>query len=313
MNNIDDNSIALAHQVFSTHAKSFRLASLFLPKNSIDDIAVLYALCRLIDDSVDEAPNQEVAQENILQLHSELVGNKEPRAEIQHFFRLQEKWGLQRRDLLDLMQGMITDLGPVRIQSDQQLAQYCYQVAGVVGRMMSPLLGVQSPKAVPFAIDLGLAMQITNICRDVLEDGHRDRIYLPASRLEKQGIDGDALIRKEVSPEKLSLVVQELLDIADIHYERAYIGTQFIPWRSRLGILIALRVYRAIGIKLRNKHQSNPLHGRTIVSPLGKVWNIALAGIDFFRTVVWRLKIQQSPQPILYQSPEDLLTEVHLC
>ncbi|MBM4376120.1 MAG: phytoene/squalene synthase family protein [Deltaproteobacteria bacterium] len=237
------------------HARSFRVASVFLPTASRDDAALVYAYCRELDDAVDEAPSLEAAKHRIALAE---------RSEVASAYReVAARRGFDPGIAGHLVAGMRADLGAVRIADDRALLRYCYQVAGSVGLMMCGVLGVDDPRALPHAIDLGVAMQLTNICRDVLEDAGRDRVYLPASRLEAEGISKADLVAGRADPSRIARVVGELLALADSYYRSAEDGMPFIPARSRLAILVASRLYRGIGVRLRRKHAANPMHGRT--------------------------------------------------
>ena len=278
-----ETGVAVAHQSFAHHAKSFRLAANFLPKENIDDIAVLYHFCRLVDDAVDEAPTIEEAHHNLADIEHDLQSNQS--SNLDTFKRVVQTHNIPMHAIQALMQGCEGDLHPVRIGTLKELSLYCYQVAGSVGEMMSPLINVTSPEATQFAIDLGLGMQITNICRDVLEDSERGRIYLPAEWLHEHELTPESILQQNVDPVKIASIINRMLITAEICYRRAYIGCRYIPFRSRLGILIARRVYRAIGIKLRSKHQSNPFHGRTMLSKWEKLWQVGLGFMDALNPV----------------------------
>ncbi|MCA9657093.1 MAG: squalene/phytoene synthase family protein, partial [Myxococcales bacterium] len=148
-----------------------------------------------------------------------------------------------------------------------------------VGLMMCGVIGVDDPAALPFAVDLGLGMQLTNICRDVAEDAERGRIYLPAARLRAAGIDPQTVLDGTVDRRLLGRVVGDLLGLAERYYASADRGMRYIPARSRLAIFIASRVYRAIGRRLQRRGASDPMRGRTIVPALGKArWVAAAVG-----------------------------------
>jgi phytoene synthase len=125
---------------------------------------------------------------------------------------------------------------------------------------MVPLLGATDPRAAAHAIDLGIAMQLTNICRDVREDALRDRIYLPKTRLRAAAIPSHAILGADLAP-----VIRAMLVLADRYYDSAREGLRHLPFRTRWAIHVALAVYRAIGIRLRDRHAANPSFGRTVV------------------------------------------------
>ena len=274
-----------AQLVFAHHAKSFKLASLFLPKDRANDAAVIYQFCRLVDDAVDEAESKQQAKENIDTIEMQLKGQMPPSLEVESFLAVCSRLNIPLDTATALMEGVYSDLGEVEIQSDHELAIYSYRVAGVVGRMMCGVLGVTSEDAYPHAVDLGIAMQITNICRDVLEDSERGRIYIPKNQLREQEISAQDVLSLSVDTKRLSLVIKQMLSLAEVCYTRARAGMHYIPFRTRLAILIASRVYRAIGVKLQTQHNSNPLHGRTVVSKLGKLWQVFLGVLDAFHPV----------------------------
>lgn len=251
------------------HARSFRLASLFLPGASRDDAALVYAYCRELDDAVDEAPTEDAARNRVA------LAEQGPVARA--FREVAERRGFDPAIAQHLVAGVRADLGAVRMANDEALLRYCYQVAGSVGLMMCGVLGVRDERAWPHAVDLGVAMQLTNICRDVLEDAHRDRVYLPRERLERVGLTPEDVIAGRVEPARLARVVDDLLVLADAHYRSAEDGMPFIPWRSRLAIVVASRLYRGIGVRLRRRHGCNPLHGRTRASLTDKIFGVVTA------------------------------------
>lgn len=299
-------TLTTAKAIFQHHAKSFWLASLFLPADRRDDAAVVYAFCRLVDDSADEAPSLAAADRALAQIEAELNGVAVARPIIQAFLEVVERLHLPLKAAKDLMLGVRSDLEAVRVPDDWHLAQYSYRVAGTVGLLMCGVLGVRDVKAYPFAVELGIGMQLTNICRDVLEDARRDRVYLPQSRLEALGSSAQDVLSEGVSQEVRSKVVGQLLDCADICYERAYYGMHFIPFRTRIAIVVASRVYRAIGHKLRSTHHCDPFHGRTIVSGFMRWWQVGLAVIQLFSPRVLGWGVKNIPPQQMFENWEDL-------
>ena len=299
-----ENGVAIAHQSFAHHAKSFRLAANFLPKEHIDDIAVLYHFCRSVDDAVDEATTIEDAHHNLADIEQHLQSNQS--SYLDTFKKVVQTHDIPMHAIQALMQGCEGDLYPVQIEDLEALSRYCYQVAGSVGEMMSPLLNVTSPEATQFAIDLGLGMQITNICRDVLEDAERGRVYLPSEWLYEHELTPEDILQQNVDPLKIASIIDRMLNTAEISYRRAYIGCRYIPFRSRLGILVARRVYRAIGLKLRSRHQSNPFHGRTMLSKWEKLWQVGLGFLDAFNPVTFGLWKPKTPESPMYNHIDEL-------
>ncbi|MCA9618385.1 MAG: phytoene/squalene synthase family protein [Myxococcales bacterium] len=272
--------VAESRAVLSRHARSFRLAAAFLPAERHDDAAVVYAFCRAVDDAVDDAPDEATARAALAELEAGLDGQSATRTPITAaLVALAARCDLPLDAARQLIAGVRGDLTPARVPDDDALVRYGYLVAGTVGRLMCGVLEVRDPAAEAHAIDLGVAMQITNICRDVAEDARLGRIYLPADRLAVVGITPEALLAGEAAPAAVSQVVRELLALAERYYASAEVGMRYIPRRPRLAIFVAARVYRAIGRRLLRRHGGNPLFGRCVVPPLSKlVQVIAAAG-----------------------------------
>ncbi len=269
MGQVSTAIVEASRDTLARHARTFRWASLFLPPSCRDDAAVVYALCRLVDDVVDEAPTEEGAALELSRLEAELRGEASPRPLVETGRAVLERGGAGLGPMLELVRGVAGDLGPVRFADDRALLRYSYRVAGTVGLMMCGVLGVRDEAALPFAVDLGVAMQLTNICRDVAEDAARGRVYLPADRLEAAGTSQSALLAGTAPRAAVAAVVGDLLDLADRYYASADLGMRYIPARSRLAILVASRTYRAIGGVLRRRG-GDALAGRVWVSPIGK-------------------------------------------
>ncbi len=267
--------------VLSKHARSFKWASRFLAPEQRDDASVVYAFCRLVDDTADEAADEERAAIELGFLRAELVGEAEPRPLVQAFLEVSERRSMDIRYALELIEGVQSDLGDVIFQTDAQLLRYCYRVAGTVGLMMCAVLGVDDRDALPHAIDLGVAMQITNISRDVLEDAGRGRVYLPAERLRAQGVEPEDLLAGTADADAVGWVVRDLLEMAEVYYGSADVGLAFIPARSRFAILVAARLYRAIGLKIL-RNGCRVLEGRTWVGWAGKTYIVSRAFVRFF-------------------------------
>jgi len=260
--------------VLASRARTFRLAALALPPESRDAAAALYAFCRAADDAADDAPDAETSHRQLDALERGLAGGDGP-PEAHAVLRLRERHGLSVEAARELVAGVRSDIGMVRIASDAELLAYAYLVAGTVGVMMCPLLGVRDPAALRHAADLGMAMQITNICRDVAEDAGRGRVYLPADRLLAAGIGQDAILDGSADRVALGRVIGGLLARADQLYESGDRGVRYLPRRTRLAVLIASRLYRAIGLELVRRG-GDPFRGRAVVPGWAKlVWCVA--------------------------------------
>jgi phytoene synthase len=243
-------------QVLARHGKSFYWASKFLGVELADRAARLYQFCRYVDDLADgDLPDR---QESLEDIRARLSG-KELAAgpEIEAFIALANSNNIPLSAASELLDGMLSDQNPTAVADEAKLLRYCHAVAGTVGLMMCRVLNCEEPRADSFAIDLGVAMQLTNISRDVLEDAKMGRRYLPASwanftpaQIAKAGLeDEDTDCREQVAHG-----IARLLDLSEQYYASALLGIRLLPFRSRLSIAIALRVYRQIGWVLRRRN-----------------------------------------------------------
>jgi len=288
------DTVAAAREVLAQNAKSFRFAGLFLPRARLDDAAIVYAFCRLVDDAIDEADSRAAAQAEAVALRDEIDGARPPRPVVRAFLAVAARLNMDLGFARGLIDGVAFDANErVRVADDDGLLRYCYLVAGTVGGMMCAVLGVRDPAAVRHAIDLGVGMQLTNISRDVREDGGRDRVYIPASRLRAHGVaDPDALPSAIAGPapprDAVAAVVRELLDLAERYYASADDGMRAIPFRSRFAIVIASRVYRAIGRKLLRRRRGDALAGRVSTTTIEKLFELIAGIAHFVRVTVSR-------------------------
>jgi phytoene synthase len=284
----DSNAIVVAssRQVLDRHARSFSWAATLLPADRHDDAAILYAFCRGVDDAVDEAPTRAEALQALADLERGLEDGadaSDASACTAALIALSERRGVSLRAARQLIAGVRGDLDPVCVADDAELFRYCYHVAGTVGLMMCGVLGVTDRAAHVHAVDLGIAMQLTNICRDVLEDARMGRVYLPADRLRAQGVTPEALLDGSADRDAVAQVVRDLLELAERYYASADAGMRYIPARPRLAILVAARVYRAIGQRLLSRHGGDALHGRTVVPLVSKLRWTAVAVFEYVR------------------------------
>lgn len=244
--------------VIKRHSRSFAIASRLLPSRVRADVYALYAWCRTVDDAVDEATSREEAERILSVLEGDLdrLRRGEPAIHAASVWikTLVVERRIDVKHAKELIVGMRMDLQSFRVDNDRDLHRYCYHAAGTVGLMMTRLMGVQNPVADRHAIALGVAMQMTNIARDVLEDAGRGRSYLPGIA-EPLATD----------PKAVKAVVADVLDQAERQYEIASAGLKYLPRDCRLAIRIALSLYREIGRQIvRSDHQV--LQGRTIIS-----------------------------------------------
>ncbi len=249
-----------------THAKSFHLASLLFPPTLFTKVKALYALCRFIDDAVDEAPSQTEALKRLNVIAHDLRA-KEPQIVVNQIYHTNR---LKIDYIEDLIDGARADLSEkIEISDEKEFIAYCYKVAGSVGLAMFDLMEVAHPKARAHAVDLGIAMQITNICRDVKEDLERNRIYLPQTLLHKHGLSTLDFTEGPLNLSAFSEVIKELLSLADRFYASAEQAFPLIPWRARGAIIVASELYRGIGVKIL-RLGGNPLQGRVYLNRFEK-------------------------------------------
>lgn len=263
---------AEARNSLRDHGKSFYFAGKVLGEERLSACARLYRFCRYVDDLADDATDVGTARRKLNDvLHSlSIRGSDEPI--VSDFLSLADDCAFDLRVTAELIKGVRGDLEEVEINSSAALYRYCYRVAGTVGLMMCNVLGVRDTRAMPFAIDLGIAMQLTNIARDVSEDAGNGRRYLPQIFLH------GARLRdlEQGAPRlqgRLRSAVRELLSDADRFYRSGEAGLVYLPLRARFSILIASRTYQAIGGELA-KRGYRTWNGRVFVSQRQK-WGIA--------------------------------------
>lgn len=251
-------------EVMRKNGKTFFLATHFLPSNVQADITVLYTFCRFVDDLVD------VQNKSCQQILIDLKNNQSQYTQVDQFLKMAEKRKMSLEPAKTLVSTLEKDRKGVRLQTEKDLIRYCYGVASTVGLMLCDIFGVQDKKALPFAIDLGIAMQLTNICRDIDEDARHDKIYLPQDYF-KEEMNPQKIIQGKNEVELLR-VREQILTLADSYYQSADKGMHFLPAPVRLGILIASRLYQAKGTVIR-QNSSLYLKKRADVSLVAKVYH----------------------------------------
>ena len=230
--------------VLSLHGRSFRLAGRLLGRRTFARAAGLYAVCRAIDDLADEAPDPALAADTLGALRADIASQRGATPLGRRLLDL----AVDPQASLLLVDTMLSDLGPVRIADQAALLRYAHGAAGTVGLMMCDVLEVADPAARPRAVDLGIAMQLTNIARDVCEDAARDRLYLPRSWLAQSWVPRhDSLAGLLDDRPALYAAVRRLLDLAEQHYRSGALGYPALPGRAGLAIPVAARLYREIG------------------------------------------------------------------
>ena len=258
-------SLQSADLVLSRKGKSFHWARRWMASAHAARATRLYGFCRYVDDLADEAVvGGDLDPDAALALVAQGIASGVSQIPIVlDMIDLMQQCGIQPALVLTFVDGITSDLGTVLMADEDGLLRYCYQAAGTVGSMMCRVLGCDDPAALRHAVDLGIAMQLTNICRDVADDAAAGRRYLPASLI------GDVAPQRLVDPAPalqpvLQGCIDRLLVTADRYYRSGEAGLAHLPIGARGSILVAARMYRAIGIRLRQNGYAYWL-GRTVV------------------------------------------------
>jgi len=270
--------MSTAQQVLANHGKSFYWASIFLGRKQAEWAAQLYQFCRYVDDLADgNLASRESRLQAIYQGLEKGKVSAGADSALENFLRLAQQADIPLSAARELVAGMISDQVPAAIENQDQLLRYCHAAAGTVGVMMCKVLGCDQPRAQSYAVDLGIAMQLTNIARDVLEDAQMGRRYLPARWIN---VDAQRIARAaSADHHSVGIAIDKLLDLADKYYASALQGIPMIPWRARFSIAVALRIYRQIGVQLRHNNLCW-WRGRTVVKRRTKVRLTAMALLD---------------------------------
>ena len=222
------------------HGKSFYLAGRFLGRDAWQRASALYAFLRHIDDQIDEAESSTIAAQRLNVIRHQLSVAATISSDDQRSLAIEQS------TLDQFLRGMAYDIGAVAIADQAELEDYCYCVAGTVGEMMCQALRCDDPRATNHAIDLGMAMQMTNIARDVYADSQLGRRYLPASWVGQLSAEAIAAAAPLTSAQ-IETAIMRLIALSEQRYQSAYAGIALLPLRSRLAILAASRLYAGIG------------------------------------------------------------------
>jgi len=252
------------HNYLSIYAKSFNWAGFFLPKKTYLECSALYDFCRTIDNIADEEGKLNIKTDNLLNFKNNFINKDYNNSIIKNMWDLINNFNISQKIINDLFDGVETDLKErVQLNSKKDLLIYSYRVAGTVGLMMAKILNVKNHNALKSAIDLGIAMQLTNICRDVVEDAKNNRSYINAN-FES---------------------IRDTLKLADLFYESSFVSIKEIPINFRFSILVARRVYRKIGhniLKKKNFDNYNKA-GKIYVNNIGKINQTILSIFDLIK------------------------------
>lgn len=276
-------------------SKSFAKAAMLFDPETRDSVTMLYAWCRYCDDVIDGQTlghgQQELGIEEkrarlrMLEDETDRICDGQPSA-IPAFAALAQvvqRHGIERRYLFELLEGFGLDAEEARFRTLDDTLHYCYHVAGVVGVMMARIMGARDREVILRAADLGIAFQLTNIARDVIEDMQVGRCYLPEQWLERSGIRREDMHLPEHHA-ALHALACELVELAEQYYASARIGMAQLPWRCAWAIASALLIYRDIGLRVRAA-QPAAWHGRMQVPGKSKLahvcrgWFVATAAV----------------------------------
>ena len=245
----------------SVYAKSFNWAGFFLPKIIYLKCSNLYDFCRTLDNIADDKGEIEIKKEKLLTFKNNFKNKNYEDSVIKNMWSLIDEYGISIKIIDDLFDGVESDIKTkVELNSKKELLIYSYRVAGTVGLMMAKILNVKNVNSLKSAIDLGIAMQLTNISRDVVEDSKNNRFYI-SHNFEK---------------------IRETLKTADLFYDSCFPSIKQIPLSLRFSILVARRVYRKIGDKILKKKNIENYNksGKIYVSKVGKIIQTILSIYD---------------------------------
>ncbi len=264
-------------------SKSFFAASRILPLRVRDDATVLYAFCRVADDAIDNASNDQTRSQALIDLRERLAniyaGTPMAFNEDVLLAPVVLRHNIPQIMLEGLLEGFAWDAQGRRYETLEQLHDYAARVAGTVGAMMALIMGARSPSALARACELGAAMQLTNIARDVGEDARAARLYLPLEWFAQAGLDPQTWLAAPTSNPVIQALTERLLVEADRLYQRSNAGIAQLPADCRTAIRSAARVYAEIGQQVRRNHLDSVTQ-RAVVSTGRKIGLITLAACE---------------------------------
>ncbi|MDC3065544.1 squalene/phytoene synthase family protein [Candidatus Pelagibacter sp.] len=245
----------------SIYAKSFNWAGFFLPKKTYKNCSYLYDFCRVIDNIADDEDEIEIKKMKFQKFVSDFRQKNFENPVIQNMWNIVNEFNISLEIIYDLFDGIESDIKQnVKIDTRKDLLIYCYRVAGTVGLMMAKILKVSKKQSLKSAIDLGIAMQLTNISRDVIEDSKKNRSYINGNFEE----------------------INSTIKLADTFYKNSFYSIREIPLSFRFSILVARRIYRKIGYKILKKKtfENYSKSGKIFVSNFEKVLETILSIYD---------------------------------
>lgn len=252
-------------------SKTFYTASLLLPQRVCDAARALYAFCRVADDLVDRSTDSRAAVDHLLgRLDRIYRSTPDNQPADRAFADVAHRFAIPREIPEALIEGFAWDASGRRYDTVNDLHAYAVRVAGTVGAMMSLIMQVRDPYAIARACDLGIAMQLTNIARDVGEDARNGRLYLPLSWMAEAGLDAERFLDDPRHSPALRGVIQRLLDGADMLYARSLTGIAMLPLACRPSIHAARVLYAEIGREVE-RSDCDSVSRRAVVSSRRKL------------------------------------------
>ncbi len=254
----------LTKNYLAIYAKSFNWAGFFLPKKTYEKCSALYDFCREADNIADDENNIEIKKDNFIKFRNNFVNKNYHDPIIKNMWSLINEFSISTKIVDDLFEGINSDIKEnVKLNSKKELLIYSYRVAGTVGLMMAKILNVHKEQSLKSAIDLGIAMQLTNISRDVMEDKKNNRSYINESFEE----------------------IKNTIKLSEKFYENSFYSIKEIPLSFRFSILVARRVYRKIGYKILNKQniENYKKSGKIYVSNIEKIIETFLSIFDLIK------------------------------
>ena len=251
----------------SIYAKSFNWAGFFLPKQTYKKCSALYDFCRVADNIADDKNSIELKESEFNEFKNDFIQKNYNNPIIENMWKIIDEFSISLKVVNDLFDGIKSDIKQtVKLNSKKELLIYSYRVAGTVGLMMAKILKVNKKSSLKSAIDLGIAMQLTNISRDVVEDLNNGRSYI------NDNFDD----------------IKSTLKLAEKFYESSFYSINEIPIRFRFSILVARRVYRKIGYKILNKKnlENYKASGKIFVSNLEKIIETFFAIFDLIKLLL---------------------------
>ena len=258
----------------SAYAKSFSWAGFFLPKKTYKKCSALYDFCRIADNIADDQEKLEIKEIKFKQFENDFTKKNLNNPIIKNMWGLIDEFGISVKIIEDLLDGIRSDIkAKVKLNSKKDLLIYSYRVAGTVGLMMAKILKVTKKSSLKSAIDLGIAMQLTNISRDVVEDSKINRFYINENFEE----------------------ISSTINLADTFYDSSFYSIKEIPIIFRFSILVARRIYRKIGYKILNKktHENYKKSGKIYVSNIEKIIETIFAVLDLIKLSFTKIKDDQ--------------------